>query len=142
MEFHHVCRTDPKRPRLADCTAGKEFTQHTVRHLALKKTSYYVVLQRNIYRNHAKGNIGLNFFDEVVRKKRKNLIYLWKFQFICCADDSSDQTKIQKNPAIKDWIAGHNIVRIALYCKRINSHFFIFSSSVARSAMDNRSYGA
>ena len=104
MEFHHVCRTDPKRPRLADCTAGKEFTQHTVRHLALKKTSYYVVLQRNIYRNHAKGNIGLNFFDEVVRKKRKNLIYLWKFQFICCVDDSSGQTKIQKNPAIKDWI--------------------------------------
>ena len=31
--------------------------------------------------------------------------------------------KTQKNPAIKDWIAGHNIVRIALYCKRINSHF-------------------
>ena len=35
--------------------------------------------------------------------------------------------KIQKNPAIKDWIAGHNIVRIALYCKRKLS-FFIFSS--------------
>ena len=34
--------------------------------------------------------------------------------------------KAQKNPAIKDWIVGHNIVRIALYCKRINSHFSIF----------------
>ena len=36
---------------------------------------------------------------------------------------SLGKIKIQKNPAIKDWIAGHNIVRIALYCKRINSHF-------------------
>ena len=29
----------------------------------------------------------------------------------------------QKNSAINEWIAGHNIVRIALYYKRINSHF-------------------
>ena len=36
---------------------------------------------------------------------------------------SLGKIKAQKNPAIKDWIAGHNIVRIALYCKRINSHF-------------------
>ena len=29
----------------------------------------------------------------------------------------------QKNSAINEWIAGYNIVRIALYYKRINSHF-------------------
>ena len=37
---------------------------------------------------------------------------------------SLDEIKI-KNSAINEWIAGHNIVRIALYCKRKLS-FFIF----------------
>ena len=36
---------------------------------------------------------------------------------------SLGKIKTQKNPAVKDWIAGHNIVQTALYCKRINSHF-------------------
>jgi len=67
------------------------------------------------------------------RKICKTLFFSENLAFSICslfgrvyaisACHSWGKIKTQKNPAITDWIAGHNIVRIALYCKRINSHF-------------------
>ena len=48
---------------------------------------------------------------------------LFERVYAISACHSLGKSATQKNPAIKDWIVGHNIVRIALYCKRINSHF-------------------
>ena len=50
------------------------------------------------------------------------------FRGNCAVNACGSLGKIKiKNSAINEWIAGHNIVRIALYCKRELS-FFIFSS--------------
>ena len=77
---------------------------------------------RTILENNPAGQLWCGGYIYFGRKVLNICSLLWSVYAISSCQ-ALGKVKTQKNPAIKDWIVGHNIVRIALYCKWINSHF-------------------